>query len=232
MNLDIPNDVDLQYIWINQTDLESWAESASTIIEDIIEKGLLFPAMSYSRWMPIEMKEIYRKNDIFITLEKIPDGYTFHYVDKKHTTEWNDSTFNTNYPLLSCGGQMKRYSFPTLAILGDCSENQNGGVEQFVREVFTKDWYLLIVILNIKEIQLAEIHLSIVSPVENYETKSIPDLRELCTLAPSDWTIHIVPHLKQEYPIDVDNIKDLFSITLQEDVVNKLLQEIQPLLKP
>lgn len=201
--------------------MEDRIRGPNIILETIIDKGLLLPALSYSWWMPVEAKVTYRISEILIDLKKIPDNLIFHYVDKTNTQEWEDAVYEIDHPVLG-KGQIKR---------NNKKENQEDswsldipkgkGKTKFVQNIKTKDWYILSILLYYEDPlgAIEQLHLSIVS-VQNKTP------RELLTVMPLDIGKPL-SSLKEQYPLRQD-AKNISYINLNRSTVAKILSAISP----
>lgn len=197
----------------------------NTILQTIIDKGLLLPALSYSRWMPVEAKVTYRISEIFIDLEKIPDGRDFHYVDKTHTQEWEDAVYKMEYYLIG-QGQIRRNNIKEN--MEDPSIPKGKGRTKFVHDLKTKDWYLLSISFiycdESKDVH-EDMHFSIISMPENQQPK------ELMALNPRNRDTQLW-NLENKYSVRRRKTTSLSHIKLKKETINKTLSAISPWIKP
>lgn len=199
----------------------------NTKLQTIIDKGILLPALSYSRWMPVEAKVTYRISEIFIDLEKIPDGRDFHYVDKAHTLEWEDAVYEIDYPVLG-RGQIRRNNIKEeLEDPWSLSIPKGKGKTKFVQDLKTKDWYTLSILLlyedRVPSSTIEQLHMSIVS-VQN------KTLRELMVVFPRNIDTPFCS-LRAQYPLRRDaGYQALLKLT--KETINNTLSAITPWIKP
>lgn len=201
------------------------SKGSNAIMSTVIDKGLLLPALSYARWMPVEAKVTYLISEIFIDLEKIPDGLNFHYVDKTYTQEWEDSVYKMDYYLIG-EGQILRNNIKEN--MDDPWIPKGKNKTKFVHDIKTKDWYLLSVSLMYCDESKArdeDMHFSIISMPEKQAPK------ELMALNPRNrdtqlWNLH------NRYPTRKLRTTSLTHIKLNKQTINKTLTAISPLIKP
>jgi hypothetical protein len=230
MILDIPNDDELHSTWVNNKMWDEPVIYASEFLSDTMNKGLLLPALSYSRWMPLEMKAIYRKNEIFASLEKIPDNSIFNFTNLNVPSNLSQSTITPlNNPLL---GEATYTLLRQNLINHRKSRKKSTRINIPVHTFYSNNWYLLVLLVSVSLFTphpetYSAIHLSIISP-ERTETKNLTTLQELVAFEiPSKNKLH--KYLENNYPI---NLQNTLVITFNKKLIQKLLQQINPLLKP
>lgn len=130
--LNIPNEIELQHRYLKELTNHPMIElSSSGYIGALIERGILIPCLSYSRYIPLQLRLMYHVPEIHLEIIPVPDGKVYHVTNPDLILKKN---LDINCP-----------SFPELQ--GKIHENNlppGPGAEE-VHQYITQDNELLIV---------------------------------------------------------------------------------------
>lgn len=81
--LNIPNDIELQHTWVNSEYLPEMFTTFEDMLQELLTKDLILPALSYTKYMPLQVKDTFSRPEIAIEAIPIPDGTVYFQANQR-----------------------------------------------------------------------------------------------------------------------------------------------------